>query len=369
MTHTFKNYLVTWTDIYNLQHVNHTQSQNEEWAKIEIPSGDVLKRIDKVEEAIYDNNLKKWVPKPPPYPHSKFPILDADDYNFWEYSSEYVPNQGEIPDFETAHAIATSLLPIKPNTILAQGKDGKWWVGTYYSKREKKAYFQGGGGVNEPTPGQKKYKSDKAIVVQPRFKEPFYRNYDSYDISPTNQSSKLGPGAGWHELQNYKSVSDFLKDKRKRLKDKYKADDKWIEDEKSSERATKRRQKIKARACLLFKLNKYAIDFPIDDMVTPILGDEGTYSDIVPIGGTLDEYLPLNDFEGKSPDKLDFGRDYVENELDGPKSDNELNPSESFIYGLPDGIFPIEDLDQISPEDLWYGTTDSGNTFYNEMWI
>ena len=87
----------------------------------------------------------------------------------------------------------------------------------------KKAYFQGGGGV-EPTPGQKKYKSDPALVVQPRFKEPFYRNYDLYTIPGMEE---VGPGTGWHGLQNYKSVQDFLKDRRKRLQPRYVADDSW----------------------------------------------------------------------------------------------------------------------------------------------
>jgi hypothetical protein len=83
----------------------------------------------------------------------------------------------------------------------------------------------------------------------------------------------------------------------------------------------------------------------------------------------LDEYLPLDDFEDKSPDKLDFGRDYADEEENIQSMDETINPAESAIYGLPDGILPIEDLDQPSNENPWYGTTDSGNTVYNEMWI
>lgn len=232
------------------------------------------------------------------------------------------------------------------------------------------AYFQGGGGVNEPSPGKKKYKSDKAIVVQPRFKEPFYRNYDVYDVpGPDGKPSELGPGSGWHGLmKNYKSIADFLKAKRKRMKDKYKAEDNWIKEDTSS-RKTERKQKMKARSSILCKLTKYAIDFPIDDSITPILGDAGAYSDSIPIGGMLDEYLPLNDFEGKSPDKLDFGRDYADVEEVEQSMDETINPAENAIYGLPDGILPIEDLDQPGNENPWYGTTDSGNTVYNEMWI
>jgi hypothetical protein len=59
----------------------------------------------------------------------------------------------------------------------------------------KNGYFQGGGGVNQPEPKKKKYKSDPAIVVQPRFKEPFYRNYDLY-----NTPGEHSPGAGWHDM-------------------------------------------------------------------------------------------------------------------------------------------------------------------------
>lgn len=244
----------------------------------------------------------------------------------------------------------------------------------------KKAYFQGGGGVNEPAPKKKKYKSDKAIVVQPRFKEPFYRNYDVYDPP----GFEHGPGAGWHSMDQYKSVSEFLKHRRKKLKDKYKADDSWIED--TEENRKERIKKMKTRARMFNKLIKIAnkvytdvnlIDFPIDDQInsSPIIGDSGTYSDAVPIGGQLDEYLTLPDFEGKLPSQLDFGRDYVEDEKSNDLIDKlekkYLSPKENGLYGLPDGMNE-EDLDadktvnHINPE---YGETDSGNTLYDKTWI
>ncbi len=100
--------------------------------------------------------------------------------------------------------------------------------------RSKIAYFQGGGGVNEPTPGKKKYKSDPAIVAQPHFVEPFYRNYDLYTIPGMEH---IGPGSGYHGLQNYKSVAEFLKARRDRLKPRYVADDSWQID--SGERVKK----------------------------------------------------------------------------------------------------------------------------------
>lgn len=115
----------------------------------------------------------------------------------------------------------------------------------------KLAYFQGGGGVNEPTPGEKKYKSDPAIVVQPRFKEPFYRNYDLYTIPGMED---IGPGTGYHGLQNYKSVGEFLEARRKRLAPRYKADDSWIQD--NGERT--KSPNIKARAELMNRIIKTA---------------------------------------------------------------------------------------------------------------
>ena len=277
--------------------------------------------------------------------------------------------------------------------------------------QNKHAYFQGGGGVNEPTPKKKKYKSEPALVMQTRFKEPFYRNYDLYNVP-----GKHGPGAGWHDMGKYDSISDFLKSKRKKLKDKYKADDSWIQDD-GSHTKTPQNGSIKKRMSLLSAIVKYGIDFPIDDQIKsdPILGHSSPGSDAAPIGGKLDEYLPLPDFEGKSADKLNFGRDYADcsdadilyNEgrdsyycnqcgkrgFNGPYKpkptvqelhsgkdytldDNldkleakYLKPSEPPLYGLPDGIFPQEDLDAPSNEDPRYGITDSGNTLYEKMWI
>lgn len=210
--------------------------------------------------------------------------------------------------------------------------------------QSKSAYFQG---TEAPTPKKKKYKSEPAEPVQTRFKEPFYRNYDLYD-TPGEHS----PGSGYNHMLEFKSVKDFLNNRRKKLKGKYKA-------------------KKQARFIFLNRLIKIAIDFPIDDQISsPILGDSGTYSDSVPIGGQLDEYLTLPDFEGKSADKLDFGRDYTENDQEFDLAEfieKYLNPAEPSLYGLPDGISPTEDLDAPSDENLQYGVTDSGSTIYNKM--
>lgn len=117
---------------------------------------------------------------------------------------------------------------------------------------DKKGYYQGGGGVNEPTPGKKKYESDPAIVVQPRFKEPFYRNYDLYTIPGMED---IGPGTGYHGLQNYKSVQEFLEERRARLKPRYVADDSWQVD--SGDRVKKNPDR-KARMAIFEKILKKA---------------------------------------------------------------------------------------------------------------
>jgi hypothetical protein len=305
-------------------------------------------------------------------------------------------------------------------------------VQPYYMKASvnKVAYFQGGGGVNEPTPGEKKYKSDPAIVVQPRFKEPFYRNYDIYEIPGFEH---IGPGAGWHSLQNYKSVQDFLEARRERLSPRYVADDSWQID---SGKRVKTNPNMNARAALLSRIIKSAgdvndgpnfdygkglysnmdkyksvkdfeehadkgpgaffaddndIDFPVDEYISPEISapDTDTEDNDNPVGqanqmgGYLDEYLPENDFEGKPPTALDFGRDY---DLESIERLKELTPEaaphdlESIqnllekylshgLYGLPDGVdLPDEDLG--SPTDLNpdYGTLGPESLMYEDKW-
>jgi hypothetical protein len=245
---------------------------------------------------------------------------------------------------------------------------------------DKKAYFQGGGGVNEPTPKKKKYKSDPALVNQPRFKEPLYRNYDLY-----NTPGEHSPGAGYHDMTKYKSVSDFLKAKRKKLKHKYKADDSWIQDDGSiTKENPDKKSRMKARAALLSKLTKIAIDFPLDEYSQPDVSS-GIPEDIdVPLrsGGYSHRYVPHNDLDDKSPSALNFGRDYPEQNTcrhcKKPKIDvtfscehcgkgGPLVAKEPAILGLLDGIVPIEDLDAdktIGRKNPEYGTTNAGNIPY-----
>ena len=116
------------------------------------------------------------------------------------------------------------------------------------------AYFQGGGGVNEPTPKKKKYKSDPAILVQPRFEEMFYHNMGLYNIP-----GMYGAGPGYHQLLQEKSVKDFSE--HRRTKNKYKSQDLYIQDDGS----------LTTKASLYNSLKKVAIDFKLDNIdVDPI---------------------------------------------------------------------------------------------------
>ncbi len=272
-------------------------------------------------------------------------------------------------------------------------------VQPYYMKAvqqpAKVAYFQGGGGVNEPTPKKKKYKSEKAITVQPRFKEPLYRNYDLYDVP-----GEHGPGPGWHSMQNFKSVQDFLKARRKKLKGKYKAEDTWQED---SGKRVKKKSSITTRASLL----KNAIDFPIDEIDNgPIhfneetvedplylgpsgppgdvttwpsatnMGDEKVYPYTAEMGG---DTIPYPDKEGKNVTNLNFGRDYVEDTEDHGSFDEEtldkltekyLSPAPPHgLMGLLDGVdLPDEDLGDPTDLNPDYGTLGPESLIYEDKW-
>lgn len=162
--------------------------------------------------------------------------------------------------------------------------------------QEKKSYYYGGGGGGEPSPGKKKYVVEKAIVVQPRFKEPFYRNYDLYETpGPDGKPSEMGPGVGQHSFNKYKSMADFIAAKRKRMKNRYIAQDSYkADDSKSKERV----KKIKARLTLLSQITKVAIDFPLDQYFQNT--DTETESDnlvgkVNPMGGYPDKYFPIDD--------------------------------------------------------------------------
>jgi hypothetical protein len=194
----------------------------------------------------------------------------------------------------------------------------------------------------------KNHELDKA-----RFDEPLYQNYDLYDTEGVDGKAKQGPGTGFYEhMGDYKSVADFLKKKRKKNKSK----------------------KASLRIKILKAILKQAIDFPIDDSFKdPISPEENTSIQVaLPFGGLTDEYLPENDQEDKSPDQLNFGRDF-QNNREEPNVEEELNeiinPSQPPLLGLPDGMEPEEvDADKtLSKTPSGYGTTESGNTLYDNM--
>lgn len=207
----------------------------------------------------------------------------------------------------------------------------------------KKSYFQG---TEAPKKNKPQYKPEPAEEVKSRFEDPFYKNYDLYE------TGKGGPGAGWHSMQNYKSIKDFLNAKRKRNKKKKKA----------------------FRLNLIKCLIKEAIDFKLDEYTDPLIGASNSDNPVGKansIGGYLDKYLPNDDFEGKSSDKLNFGRDYEDNDIYLDFLINKyLNASEPGLLGSPSTIFPKEDEDSnftISDNNPEYGTTNSGNTTYINM--
>jgi hypothetical protein len=216
----------------------------------------------------------------------------------------------------------------------------------------KKSYFQG---TEEPTPKKKKYKSEPKLIDQPRFKEPFYRNYDLYDVD-----GEHGPGAGWNSMHKFKSVKDFLDARRKKLKNKYVADPQYVHDDGSI------KSKAIARSKLLIKI---AIDFPLDNYSSPETeSPDNPVAAANYIGGFSDKYLPNNDPEDKSSDKLNFSRDLDEK---APINLEKLltkyiNPGNSALLGNPDGVDDdAKDATQTNDNsNPYYGTTDSHNDTY-----
>jgi hypothetical protein len=130
--------------------------------------------------------------------------------------------------------------------------------------------------------------------------------------------------------------------------------------------------------------NNLEEDF-IDNQINsaPILGGNGTVADSNLTGGFTDVYLNPPDLEGKTPDKLDYGRDYESDKEPAEKCygdcgklkglikelekllNNYTNAAEPSLYGLPDGIIPKEDLDNFENKNPYYGETNSGNLTYN----
>jgi len=258
-------------------------------------------------------------------------------------------------------------------------------VQPYYMKTvnmpQKKAYFQGGGGINEPTPGKPKYKAEKAITVQPRFVEPFYHNYDLYMAEGVDGPPVHTPGVGWHNMHKYKSIKEYLDETRKVLRGKYVAEDTWITEENHKERENK----MKLRADVLHELVKTAgrKKKDINDHYKFFKGDTGMgtgFYENVP-----EHYQKVSDFVDNN--SLDFPFDAVEGDIDsgsiigdsesyltprqlgpaGEPVDTTISPGqvnlgdfESYPYsaqigGLLDKYLPQNDFEDKDPSELDFG--------------
>ena len=186
----------------------------------------------------------------------------------------------------------------------------------------------------------------------------FFKNYDLYETEGVDGPAKMGPGSGFYQNMNkYKSVSDFLKQKRKKI--------------------NKRKKAFLMLAKKAFDQNN--LDFSTDFTTTPILSDlsgdnsdsSGLYFASTPVG--YNSYY-LSDVEQESPIKSnikvknmgqkeysikDFKKDLFGFEL--------LNPAESDVYGLKQIVNPREELEQGYRRNPFSGTTNLGIDIYNNI--
>lgn len=197
----------------------------------------------------------------------------------------------------------------------------------------KKSYFQGGGGVNEPKPKKKKYKSDDAIVVQPRFEEPFYSNYDLYDVGDT------GPGT---RLKKKKKI--------------YKANDSYFSNGKIKKR------KSALRKIFFGEIIKSAMDFVLDNQIdsSPIIGNYDTsYEASVPTGAF--DGMQSIDIQSKNNDMLsdkvyDTSDEEVE-ELSPDEIQEIIDRFNEFVENKDFLSTPINNEDNFYNKNLFYGIT------------
>jgi hypothetical protein len=177
----------------------------------------------------------------------------------------------------------------------------------------------------------------------------FYSNYDL--------------GSGWSGMQQFKSIKDFLKRRRKKHLINTGGS---IADADVNKCA---RLNLINRVIKLSKLDCNNLDFALDSQITPILNESNSYTNSVYWGSLYDNILPLNDFEGKSPDQLNFGNDYADplnSKMHNQVLEDKINPAEPPIYGLQDGIIRQEDLDGIENKNPWYGILDLGPSIYSD---
>ncbi len=184
---------------------------------------------------------------------------------------------------------------------------------------EKKSYYLG---TQDP---KDKPKADKRLVVYPgRFKEPFYQNYDLYDTPEGDRG--MGPGTGLQggKKKKYKSIQEFVEEKRKRMKDRYTAVDEYYADDTEKDTKKKGKKSIeksvqKAARMIGLKLIKNAYDYGNRDYSYPESNDADRFIPGQGFGGVLDRSVPEDDRLGGSPLEFGYNKDYFSNEDNNPK--------------------------------------------------
>jgi hypothetical protein len=112
----------------------------------------------------------------------------------------------------------------------------------------------------------------------------FFKNYDLYDTDGTDNSDKNGPGTGLYQnMIKYKSVYDFLKQKRKK-------------------RMKNRKNALLKFLCASYDIN--SIDFPLDESSNTIMYDNTELSNIGLLDGINPEQI---DDEWHTVGKLYYG--------------------------------------------------------------
>ncbi|HWZ21351.1 MAG TPA: hypothetical protein VNW06_01785 [Cytophagaceae bacterium] len=155
----------------------------------------------------------------------------------------------------------------------------------------KSGYFQGGGGENEPTPGKPKYKKEPLKKDDTKARGLLFRNYDLYNTKGVDGPGKVKtPGTGLYQHMNeYKSVSDFRKKKRKKA---------MLYRQMALLTAVAEPESVKE------KKYKDSNNIDANEDVTPIPISPAEVSPI----GMLDGIYPKEDLDGKSVENLYYGR-------------------------------------------------------------
>ena len=138
-------------------------------------------------------------------------------------------------------------------------------------------------------------------------------------------------------MNNYKSIKDFLKKKKK---------------------------KKSSMKLLLINLISRGIDFGINESISSIMGEQPGYQESVH-GGISDLPLSMYDFEDKDPTRLNHAKDYTDGDISKHKLDKPI-VTENTLNGLK-REFDISDLEGGFEQNNYYGIQDSGNGAYRDI--